>query len=72
MFKSVDGSDVLSRVCNAIDNDNLTEASAILARDYPFTPLTNDGRFNRLRGSGTWAGTGPSGVCSGVWNAIRS
>ncbi len=30
------------------------------------------GRFNRLRGSGTWAGTGPSGVCSGVWNATRS
>jgi hypothetical protein len=30
------------------------------------------GRFNRFRGSGTWAGTGPSGVCSGVWNATRS
>jgi hypothetical protein len=30
------------------------------------------GRFNRFRGSGIWAGTGPSGVCSGVWNAIRS
>ena len=30
------------------------------------------GRFNRVRGSGTWAGTGPSGVCSGVWNATRS
>jgi hypothetical protein len=29
------------------------------------------GRFNRFRGSGTWAGTGPSGVCSGVWNAAR-
>src|SRR5690349_3407480 len=29
------------------------------------------GRFNRFRGSGTWAGTGPSGVCSGVWTAIR-
>jgi hypothetical protein len=28
------------------------------------------GRFGRFRGSGTWAGTGPSGVCSGVWNAI--
>jgi hypothetical protein len=27
------------------------------------------GRFNRFRGSGTWAGTGPSGVCSGVWRA---
>ena len=30
------------------------------------------GRFGRFRGSGTWAGRGPSGVCSGVWNAIRS
>ena len=30
------------------------------------------GRFGRFRGSGTWAGTGPSGVCSGVWNATRS
>lgn len=28
------------------------------------------GRFSRFRGSGTWAGTGPSGVCSGVWSAI--
>jgi hypothetical protein len=30
------------------------------------------GRFNRFRGSGTWAGTGPSGICSGVWSAARS
>jgi hypothetical protein len=30
------------------------------------------GRFGRLRGSGTWAGTGPSGLCSGVWSAFRS
>ena len=30
------------------------------------------GWFNQFRGSGTWAGTGPSGICSGVWNAIRS
>jgi len=29
------------------------------------------GRFNRSRGSGTWSGTGPSGVCSGVWSAER-
>jgi hypothetical protein len=29
------------------------------------------GRFNRYQGSGTWSGTGPSGVCSGVWNATR-
>lgn len=30
------------------------------------------GRFSRFRGSGTWAGRGPSGLCSGVWNANRS
>ena len=30
------------------------------------------GRFNRFRGSGTWSGRGPSGLCSGVWNADRS
>lgn len=30
------------------------------------------GRFNRYRGSGTWAGKGPSGLCSGVWNATHS
>jgi hypothetical protein len=27
------------------------------------------GRLRRFQGSGTWAGGGPSGVCSGVWNA---
>ena len=30
------------------------------------------GRFSRFRGSGTWAGSGPSGLCSGVWSAIRA
>jgi hypothetical protein len=30
------------------------------------------GRFSRFRGSGTWTGRGPSGVCSGVWTAERS
>jgi hypothetical protein len=30
------------------------------------------GRFGRFRGSGTWAGRGPSGLCSGVWSANRS
>jgi hypothetical protein len=30
------------------------------------------GRFGRFQGSGTWAGRGPSGVCSGVWSAGRS
>jgi hypothetical protein len=29
------------------------------------------GRFGRHRGSGTWNGRGPSGLCSGVWNANR-
>ena len=28
------------------------------------------GRFNTYRGSGTWTGSGPSGVCSGVWTAM--
>ena len=30
------------------------------------------GRLNRVRGSGTWKGRGPSGLCSGVWNADRT
>ena len=30
------------------------------------------GRFSKVRGSGTWAGRGPSGLCSGVWSANRS
>jgi hypothetical protein len=29
------------------------------------------GRFNRVQGSGTWVGTGPSGICFGVWTATR-
>jgi hypothetical protein len=29
------------------------------------------GRFGRFQRSGTWAGSGPSGLCSGVWNATR-
>ena len=29
------------------------------------------GKFNRVRGSGTWNGTGPSGRCSGYWRADR-
>jgi hypothetical protein len=27
------------------------------------------GRFGAYQGSGTWTGTGPSGLCSGVWTA---
>jgi hypothetical protein len=30
------------------------------------------GRFTRAKGSGKWNGTGPSGVCSGVWTAVRA
>jgi hypothetical protein len=29
------------------------------------------GRFNRVHAGGTWAGTGPSGRCSGYWSAER-
>ena len=40
----IDGSDVLRRVCDAIDNGSDRDASAILERDYPFKPLANVGR----------------------------
>ena len=30
------------------------------------------GRFTRAKGVGKWNGTGPSGVCSGVWTAVRA
>ena len=30
------------------------------------------GRFAGSRATGTWSGTGPSGVCSGFWNAMRA
>ncbi len=29
------------------------------------------GRFTHTLGRGTWSGTGPSGLCSGVWTATR-
>jgi hypothetical protein len=29
------------------------------------------GRFTQSKGSGKWNGTGPSGVCSGYWVAVR-
>ena len=29
------------------------------------------GRFKGFEASGTWRGTGPSGVCTGVWTATR-
>ncbi|MBM3543810.1 MAG: hypothetical protein FJX44_04790 [Alphaproteobacteria bacterium] len=30
------------------------------------------GHFNRSKGYGEWNGTGPSGVCSGIWTAVRA
>ncbi|HYJ59090.1 MAG TPA: hypothetical protein VEW64_07070 [Methyloceanibacter sp.] len=30
------------------------------------------GRFTKVKGTGKWNGTGPSGVCSGYWVAIPS
>ena len=30
------------------------------------------GHFTRAKGLGKWNGTGPSGVCSGFWTAVRS
>lgn len=39
-----DGSDVLARVCGALDGDNPVEAASILSRDYPFRALLNAGR----------------------------
>ncbi len=30
------------------------------------------GKFTHAKGSGKWNGTGPSGVCSGVWTADRA
>ncbi len=30
------------------------------------------GQFTKAKGTGKWNGTGPSGVCSGVWSAIRA
>jgi hypothetical protein len=32
---------------------------------------TGTGTLGRVQGSGTWAGQGPSGTCSGVWSATR-
>lgn len=30
------------------------------------------GRFNGSKASGKWNGTGPSGLCSGIWTAVRT
>jgi hypothetical protein len=30
------------------------------------------GKFVGSRGSGKWSGTGPSGICTGIWSAVRS
>jgi hypothetical protein len=29
------------------------------------------GQFTKSKGSGKWNGTGPSGICSGTWFAVR-
>ena len=29
------------------------------------------GQFTKAKGTGKWNGTGPSGVCSGTWFAVR-
>ena len=30
------------------------------------------GQFTKAKGNGKWNGTGPSGVCSGYWVAVRA
>jgi hypothetical protein len=35
-------------------------------------PRRGMGKFTKANGSGKWNGTGPSGVCSGVWVADRA
>ena len=30
------------------------------------------GKLTKAKGVGKWNGTGPSGVCSGVWTAVRA
>ena len=37
-------SDIIARVCNAVSVGAMDAAAAILANDYPFTPLENVGR----------------------------
>ena len=48
------------------------QAQVLDLRDRKKTIASGTGRFNRVQGSGTWAGSGPSGLCSGIWNAVRS
>ena len=40
----IEGADVLASVCAAIDDNRSATAAAILAKEYPFTPLENVGR----------------------------
>ena len=35
-------------------------------------PAHRQGQGTRSRATGTWSGTGPSGVCTGVWSAVRA
>ena len=58
----------------AIQLDGRVSASGHVWMSAVAGPRTarGTGRFGRFRGSGTWAGRGPSGLCSGVWSANRS
>ena len=40
----IEGAEILSRVCAAIDDQNIADASSILTNEYPFEPLANVGR----------------------------
>jgi hypothetical protein len=54
-----------------IQLDGRVSASGQIRMNAVAGPRTANGvgRFGRSRGSGTWTGTGPSGLCSGVWTA---
>ena len=41
----IEGAEILSRVCAAIDDQNIADASSILTNEYPFEPLANVGRL---------------------------
>ena len=51
-----------------ISGSGQTKIMAWLARARPLGPTPHEGE-GRV---GKWNGTGPSGVCSGVWTAVRA
>jgi hypothetical protein len=69
-ISSTSGSFVFHRikVAGSVSGSGQTRMNAVAG------PRNADGtgRFSRSRGGEKWAGTGPSGVCSGVWTAVRS